>query len=292
MSFGRRHLPLVAAIGAAAAMIPGLARSESSPPSTAAFTASDTAGGGYYTEEHHSWHIAGGTATQVTVAQGATVTFSYPEGKSKHNVAFSGAVPSACTQTTPPAGVAVPPLPHEPTKAGWSGSCTFNTPGTFNFRCEEHPTEMTGTIVVQAASQPPATTGSGTGTSGPSLSGGGSTGPANSLGGSAVRLPSTQHGAHVAGSVQVAQTGSKLEVDALANAAQLARAHSPAHVTVGRLVRSSLTAGRVSFALSLNARARRALRRHRRLALTVRIALTAPGGSTVTRTLAIVLRRP
>jgi plastocyanin len=304
MSSAKRHpLPLAAAIGAslavtigaAIAVIPGIARSESSPPATASFTASDTGGGGYYSEEHHSWYVTGSTATQVTVAQGATVTFSYPTGKSRHNVDFSaGAAPSACTQTAGSSSGATPPLPHEPTTQGWSGSCTFNTAGTYVFMCDEHPTEMKGTIVVQAASQPPTNTGtggSGTGTSttpSPVSPGG----QANTLSGSAIRLPSSQRGTSVHGSVLIAQSGSTLEVDALARAAGVARANHLAQVRVGRLVRSSLKAGRVSFAVVVDARARRALRRHRRLALQLRLTLTSPGGQALTRTLAVVLHRP
>jgi plastocyanin len=293
MSPAKRYLPLAALLGVALAAIPGLAHSESSPPATASFVASDSAGG-YYGEGHH-WYVSGGSSTQVTVAQGATVTFSYPGGKSQHNVDFGGgAAPGVCAQTAGSSSGAVPPLPHEPTKSGWSGSCTFNTPGIYDFHCDEHPTEMKGTIVVQAASQPPATTPT-TGTSGappPSGSGEVANGQANSLTGNAVQLAASQRGTSVHGSVQVAQNGSTLEVNASAASAQLAAAHHHIQVRVGRFVRSSLAAGRVSFALHLDATARRALRRQRRLPLIVRIVLTVPDGSHITRTLAVLLHRP
>jgi len=68
-------------------------------------------------------------------------------------------------------------------------------------------------------------------------------------------------------------------VDLLAARAALARAGAPALVTVGRLLRSGVPAGIVRFKVDLDARAVRALRAHRRLALTVRIVLTPPGGS-------------
>ena len=45
-------------------------------------------------------------------------------------------------------------------------------------------------------------------------------------------------------------------------------------VRVGHLVRSSVSAGKMSFVVKLNASARRALKRHHRLALTVKITLT------------------
>jgi plastocyanin len=282
---------LAVTIGAAIAVIPGIARSESPPPATAAFTASDIAGSSVYGE--HRWYVAGSTATQVTVAQGATVTFSYPTGNSQHNVDFSagGAAPSACTQAAGASSGAVPPLPHTPTRAAWSGSCTFNTPGTYVFQCDEHPYEMKGTIVVQPIAQPPTNTGpSGTAMSTTPPPAG--SGPQNTLGGGAIHLLSRQRGTSVHGSVLVAQSGSTLEVDALAHAAGLARAHRLSQVRVGRLVRSSLKAGRVSFAVAVDARARRALRRHRRLALQLRLTLTGPGGQALTRTLAVVLHQP
>jgi plastocyanin len=153
MRLRRRYLPLVALLGVATAAVPGLVTgaAQGVAPSTASFVASDSAGG-YYGEGHHWYASGGGSSTQVTVAQGATVMFFYPEGKSQHNVDFGGgAAPGVCAQTAGPSSGVVPPLPHDPTRSGWSGSCTFNTPGTYNFHCDEHPTEMRGTIVVEGA---------------------------------------------------------------------------------------------------------------------------------------------
>jgi hypothetical protein len=62
-----------------------------------------------------------------------------------------------------------------------------------------------------------------------------------------------------------------------------------AQVRVGRLVRSSLQAGALSFSVALNARARRALGRHGRLALTVLIVLMPAHGSAVTITRSVVV---
>jgi hypothetical protein len=97
-------------------------------------------------------------------------------------------------------------------------------------------------------------------------------------------LRSTQHGASVRGSVDVAQSGAggELEVDLLAKSASLAAAHRSGPVRVGRFVRASVSAGKVPFAVGLSARAKSALRRHHRLALTVRIVLTPTHGATVT----------
>jgi plastocyanin len=120
----------------------------SAAPGTASFTAVDMG-------SSHFWYVTGTTSTQATIAQGGTVTFSYPSGSSRHNVDFgSGPQPSSCTQTAGPNSGAVPPLPHVPTAPGWSGSCTFNNAGTYIFICDLHP-NMISTIIVQA---PEATT--------------------------------------------------------------------------------------------------------------------------------------
>jgi len=111
------------------------------------------------------------------------------------------------------------------------------------------------------------------------------------LGGPSLR--SSQHGSSVHGSIEVsaAGAGGRLEVILLASGASLARAqHRPAAVRVGRFGRSSVRAGAVSFAVPLVSRARSALHRHRRLALTVRIVLTTPAsGASVTVTRSVVL---
>jgi plastocyanin len=105
-------------------------------------------------------------------------------------------------------------------------------------------------------------------------------------------LRSTQRGPSVKGSLDVSQSGAggRLEVDLLAKSASLAAAHRSGPVRVGRLVRASVSAGQVSFSVGLSARAKSALRRHHRLALTVRIVLTPTHGATVTITRSVSLR--
>jgi plastocyanin len=109
-----------------------------------------------------------------------------------------------------------------------------------------------------------------------------------------VALAKSSHGATtVRGSAEIAPryAGSRLEVDLLSTGASLARAKHPAQVIVGRLVRSSVSAGKVSFSVSLDSRGKRALRRHGRLTLTVRVTLTPRGGTAITLTRGIVLHR-
>jgi plastocyanin len=145
MRLRKRYLPLVVLLGAAVAVLPGLA--SGSAPSTASFTASD-----------FEWKVSGSSEKTVTIAVGGTVTFSYPSGASKHNADFgTGAQPSSCTQTAGTNSGTVPPLPNLPTSPSWSGSCTFNAAGTYMFHCDLHQS-MTGTITVVNPGEPTATT--------------------------------------------------------------------------------------------------------------------------------------
>ena len=58
---------------------------------------------------------------------------------------------------------------------------------------------------------------------------------------------------------------------------------------VGKLVRPSLHAGKLTFVLPLTTRGKATLRRHRRLALTVKITLTPLHGAAVTITRGVVI---
>jgi hypothetical protein len=95
----------------------------------------------------------------------------------------------------------------------------------------------------------------------------------------------------VHGSLVVSQAaaGGRLEVTLQARGASLANLRRPPQVRVGRLVRASVHAGKVSFAVPLSANARHALAIHRRLAVTVTIVLAPPHGSAVTATRNVVL---
>jgi hypothetical protein len=157
----------------------------------------------------------------------------------------------------------------------WSGACTFSQPGTYTFYCTVHP-EMTGTITVNAESTTPTTTTAPTTTLPPTTTTPTIPGPSSSPLIVGPSLRSSQRGGTVRGSLQVSQAGAggRLEVDLFANSASLATARHSTRVRVGRLVRNSVSAGNVPFAVSLTPRARRALKRHHRLELTVKITLT------------------
>ena len=108
----------------------------------------------------------------------------------------------------------------------------------------------------------------------------------------ALELAGRQRGSKVQGSIDVSQVGSggRLEVALFAAGASRAKAGHPAQVRVGRLVRSSLQAGRVSFSVPLGAKGKASLRRHRRLTLTVKVTLTPLHGAAVTVTRGVVVR--
>jgi plastocyanin len=283
---------LAALLGAAVVVLPAVAGSETSPTIAAVNST------GYYGEQHHAW-----SPPQVTVSAGGVVTLSNPT-MVPHGVEWRPGAPAtpSCTAGVPVgSGEAV-------SGTSWSGTCTFAKPGTYTFYCTVHHSEMTGTITVNANGTTTTTT---TNTTQPSPPGGGSSttptgeygsGAMPGSGGSvgsplagsaskALRLSASQRGKAVSGSLKLSQAGAgaRLEVDLLAKSASLAKAGHPAQVRVGRLQRSSLQPGKVSFTVALDARAKRALGTHRRLALTVKIVLVPKHGSAVTVTRGVVL---
>jgi plastocyanin len=276
----------LAALSAGAAIalaVSAVATVGAAAPDSASFTAAD-----------FTWHVTGGAATTATIAPGGTVTFGYPSGGSAHNAAFSDLQPSACTQTAGPDFGSVPPLPAVPAGPGWSGSCRFDTPGSYSFHCDLHP-YMQGTVVVEDPNAPPPTAPTsppGTTTAPPSgdtAPGGPSTGPG---GGSArpgrlgVRVARRQRGAVLRGTV-TRPAGSRIVVKAFVSR----RALGARPTGRRRPVRVGSTATRrASFAVRLDAGARGALARLGRLTVTLRIAIAPPGRRTVTRTVVVVLR--
>ncbi len=105
-------------------------------------------------------------------------------------------------------------------------------------------------------------------------------------------LANAQHGDAVHGTVQIpaSDAGARLEIELLAQGASLAKVERGGSSRVGRFVRLSAPAGKVSFVVSLDAQAKRALRHHHKLALTVKIVLTPKHGANMTLTRSVVLR--
>ena len=108
----------------------------------------------------------------------------------------------------------------------------------------------------------------------------------------ALTLAASQHGQALHGSidVSVAGAGGRLEVALFAPGASLAAVHRPAGIRVGRLLRSSVHVGTVSFVVPLTARGRAALHRRHRLALTAQVVLTPLAGVPASVTRSSVLR--
>ncbi|HEX4186534.1 MAG TPA: hypothetical protein VHY83_01430 [Solirubrobacteraceae bacterium] len=275
-------LLLCALLGGAVAVLPAVAGSETAP---ATITAINTEG--IYKEQHHYWSPA-----TVSVGSGTVVTFSNP----------SASVPHGLEWTVGPATPSCSGVPGATGAVSWRGECVFAQPGTYYFRCTVHPAEMTGSVTVSSTGTTTTTT-----TSTPA-SGGGSTqtstqttpeglaqgvppsvlaGPASR----ALRLAGNQRGRSIRGTLEAsaAASGGRLEVDLLARAASLAAAGHAGQIRVGRLVRSPLSAGRVAFAVTVSARAAHALRVRRRLALSVRILLSAPHGVSLQLSRTVVL---
>jgi hypothetical protein len=277
---------LTALVGAAVAVLPALAAA----PSEAKLEVNENC----VESNWPCWATPGSgsmpqPASKVTIAAGGEVKFA--DNATAAAVVWVGSAP-ACT------GV--------PTSAmtKWEGTCKFEQPGTYKF---ESSTLFNGgpslnytkyEIVVEGATAgttptttTTTTTPTTTTTTAPTTPSEASHGSPLEGGSRAVKLAGSQHGSAVHGSIKVSQSGSggRLEVALFADSASLAKGGHPAHVRVGRLVRSSLQAGSVSFSVPLNAKGKAALRRHRRLALTVKITLTPLHGAAVMTTRVVVV---
>ncbi|HEX3911801.1 MAG TPA: cupredoxin domain-containing protein [Solirubrobacteraceae bacterium] len=283
----------VLVLAALAVVLPAVAGSETSPSITA------VNGTGIYAEQTHSW-----SPSQVTVGEGASVTLSNPTTV-RHGVRW------VSSPATPVCSAGVPVGTSEAASgAEWNGACTFTQPGSYVFYCTVHGAAMSGTITVGALTpgSPPISTPPTTPPVGPTLAGGEGSGgqpgagTAPELGDAspftggvgALRLASRQRGASVRGAVNVSAAGARgrLEVELLAKGASLAGAGrgDSREVRLGSLERGSLSAGIVRFAVALGARGKRVLKRRGRLALTVELALTPPGGHAAKLQRGVVLR--
>jgi plastocyanin len=265
----KRHLVLAAVLGVVVAVLPAIASSETAP-SISAYT--EPGGYGY-----HSWR-----PSTATIVAGGAVQFSNPESGVPHGLKFTeGPATPSCT--------GIPVAATEASGAtNWKGECTFSTPGTYSFICTVHPTEMKGTITVNPnGTTTPTPTTTTTTTSTPTT-------PVEPPSGSPLlgspSLRSSQSGGSVKGTLDISKVGAgdRLEIDVFAKSAFLAKAGHPTRARVGRLVRASVSAGKVSFVVKLNAKALKALKRHKRLALTVKITLTPVNGKPLTVTRSVV----
>jgi hypothetical protein len=241
----------------------------------------------------------------VTINTGETVTFSSPTGSNFHNVVFESAQPTSCTLAGGTPGPA--PMPPDPSGDPWSGTCVFNAAGAYDFVCGAHDT-MRGTVTVEGSTTTPAPTTTATATAtasvapaataapqpttAPAPSGGGSDAPFSSPVGPAATRPviaRSQRGHAVRGSISIARAGSRVRVELLARPSALGRRGSK-QIKVGSSTKPA-GAGTARFTVKLSSAAKKAVRRKRKLALTVKITVTPASGDPFTATSAVVVRR-
>ncbi len=290
----RRYLPLVALAGAAVAVIPSVASSAGNPTVSA--------------KAPYSWSPA---QVAVMSGAGATVTFQN-QSQGTHGIRWVS-VPATPTCDS---GV-----PVDNSSSSWSGNCTFSQQGTYTFYCAVHGSLMSGTVYVNAAgtvpsttttttttpattTTTPATTTPATTTTTPATSittpatttaqpesttttskSAPSAGPAIASG--SVALPAVQHGRNVSGSLTIAPGGARLLIGLLftANQARVSQ------LSAGTLSKRE-PAGHVRFLVKLNRAGKRALARHGKLRLTVRISATSLASHTTTTLTRRVTLRP
>src|SRR5208282_6642666 len=117
----RLWIPLVAALGAAVAVIPSM--SSSAATSTATVSGTETL----------MW-----SPMEVSISAGGTVTFEDQSKSIPHGVVWqSGPETPACSG-----------VPINEGKTNWKGSCTFTRAGTYHYYCIIHGPHMSGTIQV------------------------------------------------------------------------------------------------------------------------------------------------
>jgi plastocyanin len=306
---------LAGVVGALIATLPILSASAApTPPMTGSFAVSDFA------------FTAGDGSTTVNIATGGTVNFSYPTGSSEHNVDFgSGPQPTSCTLN---GADQAPPIPAAATAPGWSGSCTFNTPGTYTFHCDKH-TFMTGTIVVGGDATTTTTTtgtqtqpGGGGSTTTTSTSPATTTMPMNmpmpmpTTGGStttqtgtpakptpsplagslrnSIKIATIQSGNQVRGTLRISAAGRGGHVLITVLASRSGLKHGTAHgkqlITLASKRLNGLRPGTAKFTVTVGGTGRKALTAYRRLATIVDVKVTAPRSKTVTLAKSVVLR--
>jgi plastocyanin len=214
----------------------------------------------------YSWSPSG-----AQTAAGGTVTFKNPSGSAEHGVTWTGG-PETPTCSN---------VPINDGKTSWAGTCSFTQAGTYGFYCPVHPSEMKGTITVSSSgtppNQPPPTGSPGSPVDGPALK--------------SLRLAKRQRGRSVKGSVDISQAGGggRLQVDLVATRAKLFGAGHPGKMRVGRLIRSSLPEGVVSFTVSLKRVARVVLRDDERLSLQVKVTVTPTQGVRMRQVRTVIL---
>ena len=109
---------------------------------------------------------------------------------------------------------------------------------------------------------------------------------------SRLSLPAVQHGDSLVAQLTIGLSGSRVEVDVTAPAAQASSARKKQKakpVVLARLVRKGVAAGRLKLTVPLNANGRHELKRNKHLTATVTIVVTPPTGKPQTATHTVTL---
>jgi hypothetical protein len=326
----KRYLPVVAVLGAAVAIVPALAAGTPAPSEVKLEVAEHCyfkEWPCWNVKGNNPEDIR--QIQPFTIAQGGTISFEDNEARYPTDVLWKEPAPS-CTSGVPSTpktswsgtctfanageyefesqdlfngdGFNYTKYDVIVEKPGGGGTTSTTTTTTTPTTTTTTPTTTTPTTTMPTTTTPTPTTPTATTSTQPS-GGGTSTAttpvsieaPPRPVRGSLVAtlaLANAQHGDAVHGTVQIPATddGARLEVELLAQGASLAKVKRGGSSRVGRLVRSSAPAGTVSFTVSLDTQAKRALRHHHKLALTVKIVLIPKHGAAMTLTRSVVVR--
>jgi plastocyanin len=234
------------------------------------------------------------TPTQATIALGGKVSFGYAEGGESHNVHFERGG-AECTQFAGAFVGAVDgrALPAVSEPAGWSGECRFTQPGIYRFFCDDHA-DMTGKITVANGdgTLPVEATPTPTATAAPQPTqptptpapGGGGSAPAPVTAPKAT-IAASQRGNAIAGSLTGGSARTAVTIEALAKRTDLRAKGKAKLVRAGKVSKTVASGATVKFSVPLNAKAKAALKRLRKLKLTIDVTVA---GKTEARS--VVLR--
>jgi plastocyanin len=301
---------LACALGVTASLAHG-----DDPPSTASFKTVDVA-------DMYQRTSGSGTATSANVVTGGTVTFNNASSE-MHSVDF---IPPAgggvsCQQTVGGSSPSSLRFPNSPADGTWAGVCTFTKAGTYSFACDMHP-HMTGTVVVTDAGAPPVMTTAPTPTTTTPVTttpaGGAPTTPtttqtqapttstATPAAGDtpssaqtpvatkralAIRVSVAQLGPRVRGTISGARSSARVRVALTAVRRALGLSgKAAAPVGIGSLSSLTTRSGTLTFAVSLNSKARAALAKRGRLSIAVHVTAPSVTGVATAKVFTVVVR--
>jgi plastocyanin len=297
---------LVVALAAAGAVTASMAHGDD-PPTTASFKTVD--GVDVFQRIQGS-----GSSTSADIVTGGTVTFTNSSVET-HNVDFGGPgqIGVSCQQTAGGTSSALT-FPSLPTAGSWAGMCTFTRAGTYSFICDHH-VGMTGTVVVHDPAGPPAATTAPTPTATTPVetlpAGGSTTTPTTTAPPSAtnmqtpsaeatpvanatalsVRVKLVQRGSSVRGTIGGARSSARVRIALTAQRGAIGlTGRAAAAVGVGSIGALTTQNGTLAFVVKLDSRARAALAKRGRLAVTLLVTAPPVTGAATRRTFTIVLR--